>query len=870
MIYQTFPLEKVFPTNQDLSHWQELLTYYFKFEEADNNLFLQLVKNQYVKEYGSFNNDDEVKLLLNRYQKMTQYSRSSSSSHNTLDLLCYIADELLFYQGNQVTVSFDHLLEWNGFINKIDANILLAMKAAITQKKITSRDSHKIRHDNDRLTTILKKGLSENHMHLKGSGYTSDLNWLHFSLPNTTSDKRMEEILEKREGKFNDTALSFYKARTIKAYLLQKILKDKNLLCDDYPEFDNKSQSDDDSKFDKKSKCNKDFELDSLDMKKLLFAQTIDEYYIYYTKSRDAFFYLSEKFEEIYQQFKKTPKQSFLVERQFLKDLFDIYLNNGLNDFETYLLNAYLLSLNKFKQFFNQNNEGMGFEKFKESEEIKETFIDEKTFGEASVFNKIVESVFDKYYSEGSITKVEFRIAPKESVAKYNEVVKKIKALNDKQYKAHSRYNPQLKKIQFGLIIHYIKDGKPLEPIIGSSRHEELYEKIKATTDVLVTFFEESEYAKKVVGVDTANYELNTRPELYGTSFRRVRQEVAESHNLYFTYHVGEDFLTIANGLRAIDETLEFLDYQRGDRLGHAMALGLNIDDYFATKGHQIYSSVGDYIDDIVWMYHLIQEDRLHHVITSFEKENAVSVSSLLHFLESEFKREYFRYKDRQITLFDYFSSYKLRGDEPSFYIDYCDKDISPDEFEGIYSSLVKKHHFELNSGNAYHKSSFQNKTARNLYFNYHYNHKHKMLYSDLQDCYPASELYIQSVKLAQALLREKIYQLEIGIETNPSSNLKISFVKKYTDLPFLTFNNRYISDNKAHPLSISINTDDSAVFQTDLSQEYAYVAAALFRENYNREQVYDYINYVRKMSQAQSFVKDNPTTYKLWRLKRH
>lgn len=41
------------------------------------------------------------------------------------------------------------------------------------------------------------------------------------------------------------------------------------------------------------------------------------------------------------------------------------------------------------------------------------------------------------------------------------------------------------------------------------------------------------------------------------------------------TYHTGEDFLDIVDGLRAIDEAMLFLQMEKGERLGHAMALGV-------------------------------------------------------------------------------------------------------------------------------------------------------------------------------------------------------------------------------------------------------------------------------------------------------
>ena len=98
---------------------------------------------------------------------------------------------------------------------------------------------------------------------------------------------------------------------------------------------------------------------------------------------------------------------------------------------------------------------------------------------------------------------------------------------------------------------------------------------------------------------------------------------------------------------------------------------------------------------------------------------------------------------------------------------------------------------------------------------------------------------------------------MEIGIEGNPTSNRKISFINKYIDLPLLELNSSYIKPESKYNLSVSINTDDSAIFQTDLSQEYAYVVAALLREGHDIESVYKYIDYIRELSLMQSFVRD-------------
>lgn len=50
------------------------------------------------------------------------------------------------------------------------------------------------------------------------------------------------------------------------------------------------------------------------------------------------------------------------------------------------------------------------------------------------------------------------------------------------------------------------------------------------------------------------------------------------------TYHVGEEWKDVADGLRAIDEAILFLNMGNGDRLGHATVLGIDIEDWYQKK----------------------------------------------------------------------------------------------------------------------------------------------------------------------------------------------------------------------------------------------------------------------------------------------
>ena len=124
------------------------------------------------------------------------------------------------------------------------------------------------------------------------------------------------------------------------------------------------------------------------------------------------------------------------------------------------------------------------------------------------------------------------------------------------------------------------------------------------------------EINNQLKGIDACSSELACRPEVFGQVFRylsdtavicRETQEdtlrtVFRTKNLHTTYHAGEDFFDIVDGLRAIDEAVLFCGLRRGSRLGHALALGIDPDEYYKFKGQKLMLSKQTLLDDIVWM----------------------------------------------------------------------------------------------------------------------------------------------------------------------------------------------------------------------------------------------------------------------------
>lgn len=114
-------------------------------------------------------------------------------------------------------------------------------------------------------------------------------------------------------------------------------------------------------------------------------------------------------------------------------------------------------------------------------------------------------------------------------------------------------------------------------------------------------------------GLDVAGNE-NTAPiELFAPVLRKIRTECRKSSMLgaaapvlYLSIHAGEDFSHVLTGLRRIDETVRFCAMEKGDRLGHALALG--IDPFLYAQRQQLaFMPLDEHLDNLVWLHHYLK-----------------------------------------------------------------------------------------------------------------------------------------------------------------------------------------------------------------------------------------------------------------------
>lgn len=565
----------------------------------------------------------------------------------------------------------------------------------------------------------------------------------------------------------------------------------------------------------------------------------------------------------------------------FKKETSDEFLMFG-NWFYLYLV----IKANIRKELV-QANINVGFDNFRLYQDRKEQFIEETKFEEIYLKMAVRDTIYNQH-----ITTLEARVAPKNTKEKLEEAIGKYDAgvlygLEDQREKEELRN-------KFFYVVHFIKKTEhyPKTNQINERkcRHEEkrieVQQQAKAIADLRDSG---SEYATRIHGIDASASEIWCRPEVFAQAFRYLKNHMVSYKQqilrdrpccqLLATYHVGEDFLDIIDGLRAIDEAIHFLNLQCGDRLGHALALGVNIDEWYEGKANRLLINKMGYLDNLVWLYAKIRkyniedcgaaleyiQKRYHQYFAEIYRNN-MSDQEIAEIVKKA--RDYFANRDSSICGYNYvnmdwnidtyYDSWKLRGDDPELYREGFLK------IEG----KVLDHWDEYALNRIYpdnYRIRYQPEVAL-LYHMYHYNDRVKMEGDQMIDV-KVQPAIREAVKKVRKEMQKEISSIGIGIETNPSSNYLIGTFRRYDKHPIMEWYNLGLVNDpekleSCPQLDVSVNTDDQGVFSTYIENEYAYMALALEKckdadgnRVYNKTMILQWLDNVRKSGISQSFV---------------
>lgn len=549
-------------------------------------------------------------------------------------------------------------------------------------------------------------------------------------------------------------------------------------------------------------------------------------------------------------------------ERRLMYQLFrKIYSGSYSDSKKSALFYIYLLIKEEVRREMVQMNSSYGFANFAEYQDRKSQFVRKNT-----VYDRLLPKMAILLFKDDSRKQryMEARVAPKKTAKEDALYIQWNDAcIINNVYDRQNVINPK----DYGYIFHFIKfKDKSIErnavgdfSYILTPRHSSLRDTVACQAKAIRQLVESNhQIAKRIVGIDAANSEIYCRPEVFAQSFRYLALPITcdktdgKIQQLGMTYHVGEDFYDVIDGMRAVDEVLKFFHFGNGARLGHALALGTDVYRYYAEHAYRINAPKQVLLDNAVWL--LVQAER-HGCCSQILSYLREVYSVYFHQVYSEYAK--------LPDVFTYYQSWLLRGDSPEYY------QMKKAQASNNASDEMLDDWFRvaLNYGKAI-EDARDNTEAWDLYYFYHFNlevRKHGAESEVLRIKPEFRKVLLDTIYAVQQDLLSEVERKHIAIECNPSSNFKIGEMKRYDEHPILKFNNRGLdTPHPAHAISVSINTDDAGVFATSLEREYSLMALALEKHNdinhpNSPRQIMDWLESVRLMSKEQVFlINDN------------
>ncbi len=448
---------------------------------------------------------------------------------------------------------------------------------------------------------------------------------------------------------------------------------------------------------------------------------------------------------------------------------------------------------------------------------------------------------------------------------------------------------------RLGIIIHFIKqepeearreqEKQLRERVRGRVRHELYRRKIRneafglfhqlQTPHPMVPF---------IVGIDAANVELTTPPELLAPAFRflrdtpiegrgrlsyrlrfRVEREVLdllEKRRLGVTYHVGEDFRHLLSGLRAIHELIAFMALQPGDRLGHAIALALDPEVWAAQVGYQAVLLKQEWLDTLVWVHHFLGpgddtvgalgvEDMIQYLSWYIYRrprlsEQASGKAGGHHDLSPLMLWDAWRLRQLDPLLL---SVDHLLADKENVFPGPIPVGAAPRRWLATQQKIYAQVSEEIGSYSAFH---ILDRYWRDPGV---WRRGHEITTVDMSS---QRALWMQIARKAQSRLRELVRHRQLVIETNPTCNRMIGPMARLSDHHIfnLTLNE---NGKLARDVITTVNTDNPGVINTSLAHEYYLLGEILLQRGIPEGDVVAWLDWLRQNGHDYTFLRFLP-----------
>ncbi|MBD5145230.1 MAG: hypothetical protein HDT21_04865 [Ruminococcus sp.] len=543
-------------------------------------------------------------------------------------------------------------------------------------------------------------------------------------------------------------------------------------------------------------------------------------------------------------------------------------------NYDAELCNEFLMYIRYKSNFFKdkiQRNKIGGLDYFQRIYNNAANFLYDKSRKHDDVIEETFYCIFEEQCRTGNLEILEVKISPR--ILSSNNIntfdIDEIKRKNmlhiKKIIKAYYNYinktvsyskNPEkLRFPKLGITYHFIKQND-CDNFSGyscalSENYAELDCRDYRTMRILNLKFAEAfkiimkEYpllAKYIVGIDAASLENSAEPWVFAPIFKAFRSSNyvlpasvltrERVNNIGFTYHVGEDFRHIASGLRHIDEVLTYFNYCSGDRLGHAIALGVDINKLMS-QNRVVVLPIMEHLENLLWMW------------SKSSRSSKFKTPHNLEYMIMDIAQRIYP----NIEGINVYTLWQVYNEKFNMLDNYKIKELQKDGLCRLNLSEIKEYDFNSCRWN-------KDKLLCTHYCPCYYEQYNKPIFVRISD----EEILLY--KALQQSLREKVEKLGIYVETNPSSNTAISDIDGIYTHPILNLNDKGLGLNGdfENCVMTTINSDDPMVFSTCVENEIAYVYYGLLNAGCKRENVLEWVDKIRKHGIDSTFIKYDAT----------
>lgn len=378
------------------------------------------------------------------------------------------------------------------------------------------------------------------------------------------------------------------------------------------------------------------------------------------------------------------------------------------------------------------------------------------------------------------------------------------------------RYDRDAPLLRLGIVFHLVR---------GTIHH--------SGTDLLVANGLESilrdlpKLRPFLVGVDVAGAEKLVRPRDYAPFFDRIRAIDRDQQampgmppiRLRRTIHAGEDFDDQLTGLRAMDDALTLGQFEPGERIGHGLALFFDPQTWYRGR-HQLHKRRIDHLLDLHWAQALFAEGS---AVDGIERD-AQRARHVRDLIEIDFSKRDPKHPDQGDPSELGQSIAKACRDRAR---DYWNWKKYPSEAE-LYAKLYP-------SGTP-----------------------------DTLMVVTADKAYIALVEALRERVIQRFSKREVVLEACPTSNMLISGLRGYDELPYTQLNRAGYADERdlAHPVLLTLNTDNPGNLGTTIGNEYRLVAQGMRERGDSMSDILRWLESVRQTGKAATFIPPwNPPT---------